>query len=244
MFKNLMANGCSRLIVAVVCIFLFSPASAGTRDACIGAADQCVQLASSEMSPADPSELEVSSARLPSSTQQGVPDIQVAVLGLLIVVGVSLGLAASQRVVFYYDRADAGWSLAIFLLPLAGLVISMMMTPQEASQEELLIPSLIMNGSFVGSGIACITSFWNAIKYNQNALLGVLVGVLKVAMGLLMLLTLFGIFSVSTDENRSLRNKAAVLIFLGVIMGVLWKVLVNGHKVERRRRQLARASHA
>ena len=159
---------------------------------------------------------------------------QSAGIALIAVVCVVLILVATRRVVFYYDRADAFWSLSIFLIPLVGAMIAAFLTPENASAEEQVVPNYLIMASFAGSGLACIVSIFNSIKHN-NIFIGLIVGVLKIAMGLLMLLTVFGMFSSATDKNRSFGDRAVAVAILGLIFGLLWKLLVNGHEVEHHR---------
>lgn len=159
---------------------------------------------------------------------------QSAGIALISVVCIVLILAGTRRVVFYYDRADAFWSVSIFLIPLIGAMIAAFLTPENATAEEQVVPNYLMIASFAGSGLACIVSVWNSIKHN-NIFIGLIVGVLKIAMGLLMLLTVFGMFSSATDSKRSLGDRAVAVAILGLVFGLLWKLLVNGYEVEERR---------
>lgn len=174
------------------------------------------------------------------SDGQKTQGIQSAGIVLIAVVCIVLILVATRRVVFYYDRADAFWSVSVFLIPLMGAMIAAVLTPENATAEEQVIPDYLIMASFAGSGLACIVSVFNSIKHN-NIFIGLIVGVLKIVMGLLMLLTLWGVFSSATDRNRSITDRTAAVAMLGLIFGLLWKLLVNGYEVEQRRQLRAAA---
>ena len=166
---------------------------------------------------------------------------QTAGIALIAVVGVVLMLVATRRVVFYYDRSDALWSMSIYLLPLLGGVLSAMLTPENATAEEQVLPGYLFVASLLGSGFAAAVSVYKSIRYN-GVFVGLIVGAFKIVMGLLMLLTVWGIFSSATDRNRSYGDRVVAVAILGLVFGLLWKLLVNGIQVEQRRELRAAAA--
>ncbi|MCK7628742.1 hypothetical protein MZ018_14245 [Shewanella sp. JNE10-2] len=171
----------------------------------------------------------------------GLPDgqkkqmVQSVGIALIVVVCFVLFLVGTRRVVFYYDHQDAFWSVAIFLFPMIGFLIVAMLTPENATAEEKVIPTYLTIASFCGSGLACGISVWNSIKYNSSIFIGLIVGVLKILMGFLMLLTIFGMFATATDNNRTKSNRALTIAIFVLIFGLFWKLLVNGYAVEQQR---------
>jgi hypothetical protein len=166
---------------------------------------------------------------------QQVQIAQTAGIALIAIVVTVFALAATRRVVFYYNLADALWSVAIFLIPIVGAIIAALLTPDNATAEELVVPKYLIFASLGCSAFACLVSIWNSVKYSSSFLIGILVGVLKIVMGLFMLLTVFGMFSSITDRERPRADRAVGVAILGLLFGLLWKLLVNGYAVEERR---------
>ncbi|MBW7907483.1 MAG: hypothetical protein H3C50_00975 [Kiritimatiellae bacterium] len=160
--------------------------------------------------------------------------LQTAVIALLALICVVFILVATRRVVFYYDRSDAIGSVLIFVIPLIGLILAKLLTPENATAEEEVIPHFLLMASLVGSGIACLITIALSIRHN-NLIIGLIVGVLKIAMGLLMLITILGISSAPTDRERSAGDRILSAVLMGLTLGLLWKLLVNGREVEQRR---------
>lgn len=162
--------------------------------------------------------------------------LQIGALTLISVVVLVFFLVSTRRVVFYYDRSDAMWSVAVFAIPLISVIIAAVLMPENATADESIIPMMVVSGGLLGAAFAAVVSIWNAIRYNRSLFLGLLVGVFKVVIGLLMLLTIIGIFSNTTDRNQRLRDRAFALAVFALIVGIFWKLFVNGTDVEKRRR--------
>ncbi len=162
--------------------------------------------------------------------------ILIAVLS--VVAGIVFIMAAMRRVVFYYNYLDVFLSMLIVPILLSGFYFS----ENTERGEAILITTL------AASALTCIASFWYSIKYN-NILIGLIVGVLKIIIGAIMLLTILGAVSSylerkNTDWRRhggaENRTALALLIMLFmVIFGLIWKFLVNGKEVEEHRSQQA-----
>lgn len=173
---------------------------------------------------------------------QALQTFALALGALLILV---LALVATRRVVFYYNVADACWAMAIFLFPLIGIIVAKLLAPDGTPLEEiafsgtairgeLIIPHYFFMATLGCAILSAVITFAYSIRFN-NLFVGPIVGILKIATGLLMLLTIFGIFSAATNKERKLAERAASVLLLSLLFAFSWRLLVNGEKVLARR---------
>lgn len=152
-------------------------------------------------------------------------------LGTLILL-VILGI--TNRVVIFYDTADAWWSISPFLFVTAGIAIAVSLTPDGRAFATTPIEKAVLAGGGAGAILGVVMAFYNSIRYNQSVFLGLLVGTCKVIISVLMALTFIGSFR-GVFDSRHTNREAALFALIGMAVGFLWFALVNGERVERHR---------
>jgi hypothetical protein len=153
--------------------------------------------------------------------------------GILGTVIFLLALGLTNRVVIFYNAADAWWSISPFLFLVVTVIIVASLSPEGTKQfASTPIQMAVLSGGGLGVAFGVVMTFYNAIRYNQNLFLGLLIGVFKVIVSLLMAMTFLGSFRTMTDSRRTARE-AVVAAFVVAIVGFLWSALVNGERVYR-----------
>lgn len=194
-------------------------------------ADELGQVATSEGPHAEP---QVSATEGRRSTWSN----QVLILSFWGVLGCAVVLmlmAATNQVVVFYDGADAFWSIAPFAFLLIGLMVSTSMAPEGAEQfASTFLEKVVVGIAALASIFAVIVNYRNAIHYNRSVVLGVMVGTLKLCISTFMALTVFGQLGKLMDSGSTRRQfNGAILILM--MVGVLWRVLINGRRVHENR---------
>lgn len=167
---------------------------------------------------------------MPVTSEQKSQLFGLLFLGLIVFVFV---LVAIGKVIFYYDTTDAVWSILVFVFPVVGWVISKLLTPEQPSDSDLVIPDLVFKLGLTGAIFASLKSIYNAIVFNKSLAIGFIVGIFKIAMGGVMSLTILGMLEALTNDrkDRSVRQRVAIFAMFVVLFGLIWKFLVNGHRV-------------
>ena len=150
-----------------------------------------------------------------------------AVVSALILM-VVLGLTG--KVVIFYDVADAWWSISPFVFMVGGFIIAMTLAPKGGKFAGTGLEQATLALAGTGALAGVFLTFSNAIKYNRSIALGLLVGLGKALISVLMAITFIGSFSGATDSRRSSRQALGPAILLAAV-GFLWISLVNGRKV-------------
>lgn len=145
-------------------------------------------------------------------------------LVLLIIMGVT------NRVVIYYDRADAWWSISPFLFLLVSVIIAQILTPEGQQFASTTLEKAALVAGVVGIVFGIYKTIYNAIRYNRNVALGLFIGIFKVVISLAMAFTAIGSLSSIFDKKTSARG-AGIFALVIMLTGFLWVVLINGEKV-------------
>lgn len=161
---------------------------------------------------------------------------QLLILALWVLAGaflLLLVLGLTGRVVIFYDGWDAFWAI----VPLISVVVSVLIwvsivpdTSHAAPQtKEMILPVIVLAAGGLGALIGGIVTLHNAVKYNRNVPLGLLIGVCKLVISILLIvLSLNYLFG--TNNKRGRGNSLFALIVLGGIAW-LWMKLINGERV-------------
>jgi uncharacterized protein len=149
------------------------------------------------------------------------------VVGALILM-VVLGLTG--KVVIFYDVADAWWSISPFVFMVVGFIIAISLAPKGGKFAGTGLEQATLALALIGALVGVFLTFANAIKYNRSIALGLLVGLGKALISVLMAITFIGSFSGATDSRSSSRQAIGPAIVLAIV-GFLWVALVNGRKV-------------
>jgi hypothetical protein len=158
--------------------------------------------------------------------------VLVAILGSLVILAI---LGASDRVVVFYNYTDAWWSVSPLVFLLGSAVVANFLAPPGSTEfastdTEKAALAVGIFGAVVGVAFTIV----NAVRYNRSILIGLPIGLGKIMISGLMLVTFVGSFRAMFDSKRSTRQ---VLGFALVVMlvGFLWKMLVNGDRVYQRK---------
>lgn len=149
----------------------------------------------------------------------------VGALVLLVVLG------ASNRVVVFYNVADAWWSVAPTIILFAAAAGSVFMAPPGSSEfAGTEIERMILWCGVAAAALCCVVTVYNAVHYNRSIVLGLIVGVGKVLISVLMAITFVGSFRAVFDRRRAIRQSLVFALVVATV-GFLWKLLVNGERV-------------
>ena len=174
-----------------------------------------------------PAKTDVALGTSPATQTQVLKLVGLAILGTLVLL-IIMGL--TNRVVIFYDQADAWWSVSPFLFLVASVIITHILTPdgQQFGGTPVEKGALVVGA--IGALVGIYMTIYNAIRYNRNIVFGLFVGICKVIISLAMALTVMGSLNAIVDKKTSLRGTILITIFLS-ILGFLWKALINGERV-------------
>lgn len=139
---------------------------------------------------------------------------------------------ATKKIVIYYDIKDFFISLVGF-----GLILALLIYYQDTDFESLSrVQRFFWGASLMGTGLFFIKSIKSSIQHNRSIVLGVIVGIFKMLMafvGVVSLLGLIGkIFGIGEDESYSSSLGAFLGLAVVLILFVwLFKSLINGEQV-------------
>lgn len=158
--------------------------------------------------------------------------ILVAVLGSLVVLAI---LGASDRVVVFYNYTDAWWSISPLVFLMGSALIAKFLAPPGsaefgATDTEKAALAVGAFGALIGVAFTMV----NAVRYNKSILVGLPVGVGKIMISALMAVTFVGSFRAMFDSRRTARQTIGFALIV-TLVGFLWKMLVNGERVYRRK---------
>ncbi|MHB8425706.1 MAG: hypothetical protein ACYDB9_11255 [Gammaproteobacteria bacterium] len=148
-----------------------------------------------------------------------------------------LALGLTNRVVIFYDGWDAFWAI----VPLVSVVVSVLIwvsiipdTTHPAHQTDgMILPVMVLIAGGLSALIGGIVTLYNAVKYNRNVPLGVLIGVCKLVISILLIVLSLG-YLLGPNDKRTRGQNLFALIALGAIAW-LWIKLVNGERVYEKR---------
>lgn len=144
-----------------------------------------------------------------------------------------LFLGASDQVVIFFDANDVFWSLMPFGSLIGSFVILVSLQPstdvQEVSFASVVLLNLVAIAGLLLAFVGVLITVHNAVRYNRSLPLGVLVGIFKMSIALLMIVTLVGHLFKASRSNTMIAFSWNLLA-VGVL-GWLWMRLVNGRRV-------------
>ncbi len=148
-----------------------------------------------------------------------------------------LALGLTNRVVIFYDGWDAFWAVVPLISVVVSVIIVISITPDTAHGApqvgHTLLPTLVLAAGGFGALIGGIMTLYNAVKYNRNLPLGLLIGVCKLVISML-LITLSLNYLLNMNDKRTRNRNLFTFLVLGGIAW-LWLKLVNGERVYERK---------
>ena len=158
-----------------------------------------------------------------------------AVLGSFILL---LILGMTNRVVVFYNGGDFAWTLFIFLGPVIGGLVGITLVPEG---REFVGEPAAMISAYVGIGfgaLSALVTLFLSIKRN-GLILGIIVGVFKIASALLIVLCAFGLLNkIFGRDGAPLATRLTSMFLFGILMWMTGK-LINGDEVTARRQRNA-----
>ena len=160
---------------------------------------------------------------------------QLATLSLWAVIGCILLLmllAATNHVVVFYDGLDVWWSFVPFLSLALGYMIARSISSEDAGTSFLEV--MVMGVAILVAVASTLINYRSAIRHNRSLVLGLAIGTLKLAAATFTVLSVAGQLNRLSDSGSTRRERADAMWILAVI-GFVWWVFVNGHRVYEKR---------
>lgn len=151
----------------------------------------------------------------------------VTVLALLAL----LALGVTDNVVIFYDHKDAWWSLSpVAILGSCFLLATALAPPNAKEIGTTFLEKFVLTIGGLGALLGVGVIFLNAIRYNRSIVLGILIGLCKAIVSLLMALTFWASFRTVMNSKATAREASVAALTIAMV-GVLWHLLVNGERV-------------
>lgn len=164
-----------------------------------------------------------------------VQSLKLALLAVAAALVLLVVLGATNRVVVFYNVADAWWSVAPTITLAVAAVVSVFMAPPGAKEfGGTEVERMILWAGVAGAALCSAVTVYNAVRYNKSIILGLIVGVGKVLISILMAVTFVGSFRAVFDRRKTIRQSLAFALVVATL-GFLWKLLVNGERVYRQK---------
>lgn len=189
--------------------------------------------ASDHTKPTNSNSAEVNSVHLTESTQSAPTwserIFKLAAIGAIVAFIALIVGGMTNRVVIFYDWSDFLQTLLIFFSLLIGGAIAELFFKED---------QLMRTASYTIGCLSALFFSWRtmitSIRNNSSLGLGMIVGIFKILISLILALLALGKLGEITDKSSSLGTKLFGLIFLGI----LWyftNLLINGERVHARR---------
>jgi hypothetical protein len=135
-------------------------------------------------------------------------------------------LGLTNKVVIFYDSTDLAITIGSFFAPPITFLLGLI---PFVGDLVVLTPLIWIVGGLVSIGLV-VTSFRNAIRYNDSVALGLIVGVFKFMASLIGWVVLMQHLTQAADESSSHKQSMVSLAIVGMV-GVFARRLINGEKV-------------
>ncbi len=144
-----------------------------------------------------------------------------------------LTLGLTNRMVIFFDGWDAFWAIVPLISVVVSLIFAISIAPGTTHgmprARDTLLPTLALAAGGFGALTGGIITLYHAVKYNRNLPLGLLIGVCKLLVS--MLLTALALnYLLSMNDERTRYRNLFTLLALGGIAWLRLK-LVNGERV-------------
>ena len=139
----------------------------------------------------------------------------------------------TNRVVIFYNGMDLFWTASIFLIPILSIIIGGSLQENNSiAENESTIKILLFSLSL---SLFCVLKvIFSSIKYN-GLILGLFIGFFKIISAVIIAILSIGLIGkIFNNENASTLQRIFGLVFFGIFLFVIGK-LINGNEVMERR---------
>lgn len=153
---------------------------------------------------------------------------------VLIATAFCLAIGTTNSAVVFYDLADAGWAIMPGLTLGVAAFVARGIVPQSLPLTGSPAALGVLAFGAVAAGIGIIVTYRNAVRYNRNVALGLVIGTGKLIVSAVMAVTFVGALHGAID-TRGNRSRSTWLALLTILLGFLWVALINGMRVYEKR---------
>jgi hypothetical protein len=159
-------------------------------------------------------------------------DINKIVWIIIVLLAIGLTIAGlCNKCVIYYDAKDLGVTFLGIFLPILGIVLLALNVNIFDAE---ILNSIIRFGGGISSllvGIWCLVkSFKYSIRHNRSIMLGLVIGIFKVAFLLFSIIAVIGYFAKVSDKKTTVREIFIVTILLLGFRAIAY-AMINGERV-------------
>lgn len=156
---------------------------------------------------------------------------QIQTLFLWLAVGAFLFMfigGIANKFVVYYDTTDLFWSISPFLFPFVGNIVGSSFVPEGKQISDSAMAQLVMVVAIIGAVYGAYRNFYASMTHNGMTF-GLVMGVFKSLVSLLVVVLSFGLLVNATDKRNNLKKKITAAAFL-VLLWWLASKLINGEE--------------
>ena len=156
------------------------------------------------------------------------------ILGIVLLVSFVIIFIAgmTNRVVIFNDGWDLFWTGLIFVIPILFIIVGSLLQENKSITEKELIYVLLGGG--ILSLLCILKVIFSSIKHN-GLILGLFIGFFKILSAVIVAILSIGLIGrIFDSENATFSQRMFALIFFGILLFVIGK-LINGIEVRERR---------
>ena len=156
------------------------------------------------------------------------------ILGIVLLVSFVIIFIAgmTNRVVIFNDGWDLFWTGSIFVIPILFIFVGSLLQENKSITEKELIYVLL--GGAILSLLCILKVIFSSIKHN-GLILGLFIGFFKILSAVIIAILSIGLIGrIFDSENATFLQRMFALIFFGILLFVIGK-LINGIEVRERR---------
>jgi len=156
------------------------------------------------------------------------------ILGIVLLVSFVIIFIAgmTNRVVIFNDGWDLFWTGLIFVIPILFIVVGSLLQENKSITEKELI--YVFLGGGILSFLCILKVIFSSIKHN-GLILGLFIGFFKILSAVIVAILSIGLIGrIFDSENATFSQRMFALLFFGILLFVIGK-LINGIEVKERR---------
>ena len=156
------------------------------------------------------------------------------ILGIVLLVSFVIIFIAgmTNRVVIFNDGWELFWTVSIFVIPILFIFVGSLLQENKSITEKELI--YVFLGGGILSLLCILKVIFSSIKHN-GLILGLFIGFFKILSAVIVAILSIGLIGrIFDSENATFFQRMFALIFFGILLFVIGK-LINGNEVMERR---------